>query len=186
MALARAEKSGDVVSCPGAETCNLAVTASRGLAGAVTDALEANGLHEIENLRINISGCPNACGQHTTADLGFSGMSRRDPDGNEAPGYRVYVGARVGDGGAKFGHYVAKVPAKKAPDVAVLLLERYAGERDFGEAFADWVARVDPKSLKATLKAFDAMPTLEEDPDFYTDFGNSERFSVQIGEGECA
>jgi sulfite reductase (ferredoxin) len=39
MDLARAEKSGDVVSCPGAETCNLAITSSRGLADAVTDAL---------------------------------------------------------------------------------------------------------------------------------------------------
>ncbi|MEE8601772.1 nitrite/sulfite reductase [Euzebya tangerina] len=186
MALARAERSGDIVSCPGAETCNLAVTASRGLAGAVTDALEAGGLHEIEDLRINISGCPNSCGQHTTADLGFSGMARRDPNGNEAPGYRVFVGARIGDGGAKFGHYVAKVPAKKAPDVAVTLLERYATERQRGEQFADWVARVGPKTLKADLKVHDSMPALEEDPDFYTDWGNSERFAVQLGESECA
>lgn len=186
MALARAEKSGDVVSCPGAETCNLAITASRGLAGAVTDALRANGLDEIEDLRINISGCPNACGQHTTADLGFSGMARRDPDGNEAPGYRVYVGARVGEGGAKFGHYVAKVPAKKAPDVAVALLERYAGERELGEQFADWVARADPKALKTDLKQYDSMPDLTEDPDFYRDWGNSTRFAVQLGQGECA
>jgi sulfite reductase (ferredoxin) len=93
MDLARAEKSGDVVSCPGAETCNLAITSSRGLADAVTDALTDAGLHEVEGLRINISGCPNACGQHTSADLGFAGMARRDPKGNEAPGYRVYVGA---------------------------------------------------------------------------------------------
>lgn len=186
MALALAERSGDVVSCPGAETCNLAVTASRGLAGAVSDALEASGLHEIEKLRINISGCPNSCGQHTTADLGFSGMARRDPTGNEAPGYRVYVGARIGEGGAKFGHYVAKVPARTAPQVAVALLERYSAERDMGEQFADWVARVDPKSLKADLKRFDVMPSLEDDPDFYVDWGNSERFAVQLGEGECA
>jgi sulfite reductase (ferredoxin) len=186
MALARAERSGDVVSCPGAETCNLAVTASRGLAEAVTDALEASGLHEIEKLRINISGCPNSCGQHTTADLGFSGMARRDPSGNEAPGYRVYVGARVSGGAAKFGHYVAKVPARTAPAVAVALLERYSAERDRGEQFADWVARVGPAALKADLKAFDVMPALEEDPSFYTDWGNSERFAVMLGEGECA
>jgi sulfite reductase (ferredoxin) len=186
MALSRADRSGDVVSCPGAETCNLAVTASRGLADAVTNALEADGLHEIEDLRINISGCPNSCGQHTTADLGFSGMARRDPDGNEAPGYRVYVGARIGEGGAKFGHYVAKVPARKAPEVAVALLGRYSVERDMGEQFADWVARVDPKTLKADLKQFDAMPSLAEDPDFYTDWGNTQRFVVQLGEGECA
>ena len=186
MDLARAEKSGDVVSCPGAETCNLAITASRGLGDAVTDALVAAGLDEIENLRINISGCPNACGQHTSADLGFAGMARRDPLGNEAPGYRIYVGARLDAGGVKFGHYVAKVPAKKAPDVAVEIISRYAAERDAGESFADWVARVTPDELKLALKVHDTMPAMEDDPSFYADWGMSRQFEVILGRGECA
>lgn len=186
MDLARAEKSGDVVSCPGAETCNLAITASRGLAEAVSDALAQAGLDEIEDFRINISGCPNACGQHTTADLGFSGMARRDAEGNEAPGYRVYVGARVDAGGAKFGHYVVKVPAKKAPEVAVALLDRYAGERGQGESFADWVARVTPESLKASLSPWDTMPAKAEDASYYEDWGDSRQFEVILGRGECA
>ncbi|HUH07671.1 MAG TPA: nitrite/sulfite reductase [Egibacteraceae bacterium] len=186
MDLARAEKSGDVVSCPGAETCNLAITASRGLADAVTDALVAAGLHEVEDLRINISGCPNACGQHTSADIGFSGMARRDPKGNEAPGYRIYVGARIDSGGAKFGHYVAKVPAKTAPQATVEIVGRYASERAQGEAFADWVARVTPDELKASLKVHDTMPAMDEDPAFYLDWGNSRQFEVILGRGECA
>ncbi|MDP9405379.1 MAG: nitrite/sulfite reductase [Actinomycetota bacterium] len=186
MDLARAEKSGDVVSCPGAETCNLAITASRGLADAVTDALTEAGLHELEDLRINISGCPNACGQHTTADIGFSGMARRDPAGNEAPGYRVYVGARVDAGGAKFGHYVAKVPARTAPQVAVALVGRYATERQRGERFADWVARVEPASLKSSLVDYDTMPSLSEDPSYFADWGSSRQFAVILGRGECA
>jgi len=186
MDLARAEKSGDVVSCPGAETCNLAITASRGLGDAVTDALVAAGLDEIENLRINISGCPNACGQHTSADLGFAGMARRDANGNEAPGYRIYVGARLDAGGVKFGHYVAKVPAKKAPEVAVEILGRYAAERDSGESFADWVARITPDELKAALKPHDTMPAMDEDPSFYADWGMSRQFEVILGRGECA
>jgi sulfite reductase beta subunit-like hemoprotein len=186
MDLARAEKSGDVVSCPGAETCNLAITSSRGLADAVTDALTDAGLHEVEGLRVNISGCPNACGQHTSADLGFAGMARRDPKGNEAPGYRVYVGAAIDAGGIKFGHYVTKVPARKAPEVAVELVGRYAVERELGERFSDWVARVGADTLKAELKPFDSMPALEEDPLFYTDFGMSRQFEVILGKGECA
>lgn len=186
MDLARAEKSGDVVSCPGAETCNLAITSSRGLADAVTDALTDAGLHEVEGLRINVSGCPNACGQHTSADLGFAGMARRDPKGNEAPGYRVYVGAALGEGGVKFGHYVTKVPARKAPEVAVSLVGRYATERDLGERFSDWVARIGADILKAELKPYDTMPPLEEDAAFYTDFGMSRQFAVILGKGECA
>lgn len=185
LAHARAERAGDVVSCPGAETCNLAITASRGLADAVTDALDEAGLAEVEDVRINVSGCPNACGQHTTADIGFSGMARRDPKGNEAPGYRVYVGAAVGDGGVRFGHYVAKVPARKAPEAAVALLSRYAAERDRGERFADWVARVGAVALKSDLAPLDAMPALEDDPAYYVDWGLTKPFAVILGQGEC-
>ncbi len=65
------------------------------------------------------------------------------------------------------------------------LLERYTVERELGEQFADWVARVDPRTLKADLKQYDTMPSLTEAPDFYSDWGNSERFAVQLGEGEC-
>jgi sulfite reductase (ferredoxin) len=186
MDLARAEKAGDVVSCPGAETCNLAITSSRGLADAITDALVEARLHDVEGLRINISGCPNACGQHTSADLGFSGMARRDDQGNEAPGYRVFVGAALGEGGVKFGHYVAKAPARKAPEVAVELVGRYATERRQGERFADWVARIGADNLKADLKGFDQMPAFADDPSFYADFGMSRQFEVILGKGECA
>jgi sulfite reductase (ferredoxin) len=113
-------------------------------------------------------------------------MARRDPKGNEAPGYRVYVGAAIADGGVKFGHYVTKVPAKSAHEVAVALVGRYAVEREQGERFSDWVARVGAPTLKAELKPFDTMPSLEEDPAFYTDFGMSRQFAVILGKGECA
>jgi sulfite reductase (ferredoxin) len=80
-----AEKSGDVVSCPGAETCNLAITASRGLGAAVQDQLRNDNLDAVKGVGINISGCPNSCGQHQAWDIGFSGMAKHDADGNEAP-----------------------------------------------------------------------------------------------------
>ena len=68
----------DVVSCPGADTCNLAVTQSRGLARAIGERLEEEGLAEVGGIRVNISGCMNSCGQHHTADIGrvyFAGES---------------------------------------------------------------------------------------------------------------
>jgi len=77
MATPGAELSRDVVSCPGADTCGLAVTQSRGLADAIGDVLEQEGLAEIGGVRINISGCMNSCGQHHVADIGFFGTERR-------------------------------------------------------------------------------------------------------------
>ena len=83
-----AELARDVVSCPGADTCNLAVTQSRGLASAIDTALDEAGLAEVGGVRVNISGCSNSCGQHHTADIGFFGVERR-AHGRSAPGYQL-------------------------------------------------------------------------------------------------
>lgn len=183
---ALAEKSGDVVSCPGAETCNLALTASRGLGEAVTDELITRDLHAVEGVSINISGCPNSCGQHQAFDIGFSGMVRRDGEGNEGPGYRVYVGARIEAGGAKFGDYVAKVPAKHAPTAAARLIERYRKERGPDEPFWAWSDRTGKAGMKSLLGDLEDVPAKADDPSYYQDLGQSRAFEVILGRGECA
>ena len=86
-----AELIRDVVACPGADTCNLGITQSRGLAKAITQALEDEGLAEVGGIRINISGCPNSCGQHHVADIGFQGVEKRE-HGRSAPGYLMLLG----------------------------------------------------------------------------------------------
>ncbi|HET7722367.1 MAG TPA: nitrite/sulfite reductase, partial [Acidimicrobiales bacterium] len=96
MAEPGAELVRDVVSCPGADTCNLAVTQSRGLADDIGNALEKAGLAEVGGVRINISGCTNSCGQHHVADIGFMGAERR-AHGRAAPGYQMLLGGRMGE-----------------------------------------------------------------------------------------
>ena len=112
MAEAGAELARDVVSCPGADTCNLAVTQSRGLAADIGDALEKAGLAEVGGVRINISGCTNSCGQHHIADIGFVGIERR-AHGRAAPGYHMMLGGRVGNMEIEFGEKSVKLPAKR-------------------------------------------------------------------------
>lgn len=184
---ALAEKSGDVVSCPGAETCNLAITASRGLGEAITNELESKKLDTVDDVAINISGCPNSCGQHQAWDIGFSGMAKHDKDGNEAPAYRVYVGGRIDDGGARFGQYVSNVPAKHAPTAASRILDRFTSDKLDNETMADWYDRVGGKAAMGELLAdLKPIPDKTDDPSFYTDFGDSTSFKVQLGESECA
>src|SRR5690606_22607018 len=60
MATPVAERVADVVACPGADTCNLGVTQSRGLADAIGEALDGAGLADVGGVRINISGCSNS------------------------------------------------------------------------------------------------------------------------------
>ena len=118
MAEPGAELARDVVACPGADTCNLAVTQSRGLADAIGVALEEAGLAEVGGVRTNISGCTNSCGQHHIADIGFSGAERR-AHGQPAPGYTMLLGGYVGQEQIHFGERALRLPAKAAPQAAV-------------------------------------------------------------------
>ena len=141
MAEPGAELARDVVACPGADTCNLAVTQSRGLAADIGRALEEAGLAEVGGVRINISGCTNSCGQHHIADIGFNGAERR-AHGRPAPGYQLLLGGHVGNTEIEFGHRALRLPAKAAAEATVRLVGRYADERTVGEPFSGWLERV--------------------------------------------
>lgn len=186
MAEPGAELARDVVACPGADTCNLAVTQSRGLADDISRALEESGLADVGAVRINISGCTNSCGQHHIADIGFHGAERR-AHGRPAPGYQLLLGGHVGQTEIEFGHRALRLPAKAAAEATVRLVGRYADERQAGEAFSSWLERSGgAKSVGLDLKDLDFWPDPEERPDYYVDFDETGPYVADVGEGECA
>lgn len=186
MASPSAELVSDVVACPGADTCNLAVTQSRGLADAIEKELHAEGLAEVGGLRINISGCPNSCGQHHVADIGFQGAERR-AHGKSAPGYTMLLGGFVGQERIEFGERATRLPAKAAPQAVVQVVRRFNDERTAGESFRGWIDRSGGiATLGAELKKLDHFPTPEEGPDFFVDYDETGPYIPEIGESECA
>jgi sulfite reductase (ferredoxin) len=186
MAEPGAELARDVVACPGADTCNLAVTQSRGLAADIGRALEEAGLAEVGGVRINISGCTNSCGQHHIADIGFHGAERR-AHGRPAPGYQLLLGGRVGNTEIEFGTRATRLPAKAAAEATVRLVGRYADEREVGESFSSWLDRVGgAKVLGTELKDLDFWPDPDEHPDYYIDFDETGPYVAEVGQGECA
>ncbi|HUC33822.1 MAG TPA: nitrite/sulfite reductase [Ilumatobacteraceae bacterium] len=186
MARPGAELSRDVVACPGADTCNIAVTQSRGLAAAIGEVLEAEGLAEVGGVRINISGCTNSCGQHHSSDIGFFGAERR-AHGQSAPGYQMLLGGYVGQEQIHFGDKALRLPAKAAPKAAARVIRRFNDERSAGESFRSWMDRVGGATAIAEgLKDLDVFPTPEEGPEFYVDYGETGPFSAEVGDSECA
>jgi sulfite reductase (ferredoxin) len=186
MAQPGAELVRDVVTCPGADTCNLAVTQSRGLGAAIGERLEEEGLAEVGGLRVNISGCTNSCGQHHTSDIGFFGAERR-AHGRSAPGYQMLLGGYVGDEKIHFGDKALRLPARNAPEATVRVVRRFAGERQAGESFRAWVDRVGgAKAVAAELKELDVFPTPDEGPEFYVDYDETGPYEAEVGAGECA
>ena len=186
MAEPGAELSRDVVACPGADTCNLAVTQSRGLADAIGDALEEAGLAEVGGVRTNISGCTNSCGQHHASDIGFFGAERR-AHGKAAPGYQMLLGGYVGQTQIEFGRKALRLPARNAPEAAVRVVRRYSEERDAGEAFHRWLERVGgPSAVAEGLKDLDEFPLPDEAPEYYVDYDETGPYEAVIGDSECA
>jgi sulfite reductase beta subunit-like hemoprotein len=186
MAEPGAELARDVVACPGADTCNLAVTQSRGLADEIGRALEEAGLADVGGVRVNISGCTNSCGQHHISDIGFMGVERR-AHGQPAPGYQMLLGGYVGHTQIEFGHKALRLPAKAAGEATVRVVGRFAGERSAGESFTAWLERVGGASaVAAGLADLDVFPTPEDRPDFYVDYDETGPYIAEVGAGECA
>ena len=186
MARPGAELARDVVACPGADTCNIAVTQSRGLANAIGEKLEEEGLAEVGGVRINISGCTNSCGQHHASDIGFFGAERR-AHGKSLPGYQMLLGGYVGEEQIHFGEKALRLPAKNAPEGTARVIRRFNDERSAGETFQGWLARSGGATAVAEgLRDLDNVPQPDDAPDFFVDYGETGPFSGEVGDSECA
>jgi sulfite reductase (ferredoxin) len=175
----------DVTSCPGAESCNLAVTSSRNVARAISERLELPDVASSAGMAdtvIKISGCPNSCGQHHIADIGWHGAAKT-VNGTAYPMYQLHLGGGVDASGARFGRQVVKVVARRVPDAVALLLKLYEAERVDAESPADFYKRVDPKRVVAALGD---IATVTPHTGEETDIGEETGFHVAIGAGECA
>jgi sulfite reductase (ferredoxin) len=186
MAQPGAELARDVVACPGADTCNIAVTQSRGLAKAIGEKLEEEGLAEVGGVRINISGCTNSCGQHHASDIGFFGAERR-AHGKSLPGYQMLLGGYVGEEQIHFGEKALRLPAKAAPEAVARVVRRFAAERHAAETFQGWLARSGGATAVADgLRDLDDIPLPDTAPDFFVDYDETGPFSGEVGDSECA
>ena len=187
LGLGGADTIADVVSCPGAESCRLAVTQSRGLGRLLGDHLRERA--DIANAAgladIKISGCPNGCGQHHVAAIGFQGSIRRL--GTQAvPQYFVMAGGGADDAGAAFGRIVAKVPARRAPEAVDRLVTLFQAERRPDETLAAFMRRADLPLLKATLADLEVLTEHTAVPEDFIDLGESAAFAPEVLDGECS
>ena len=177
----------DVTACPGTDTCKLGIASSRGLAAEIRTRLSGQSLDEtIRNLRIKISGCFNSCGQHHISDIGFYGTSRTVGN-RKVPHFQVVLGGKWVENAGSYGLAIGSVPAKRIPDLLGRITGRYVTERQGAENFQDFVRRVGKKELRGMAEDFMKVPPYEEDPSYYSDWGDPREFSIgDMAAGECA
>ncbi|MGK9368459.1 nitrite/sulfite reductase [Melioribacter sp. Ez-97] len=167
----------DIVSCPGAFSCRLAVTHPYNLARDI-------GLNneELGGLRIHISGCPNSCGQHHIGDIGLYGASIKS-GGGIAPHYVVLLGGNIRIG--KIGKVIGKIPARHAHNFIARTVELWNKEKNGNEQFHEFVDRLgfDPfRKILAELAA-----SKNPSGDLYKEPGFDEDFKMEAeSRGECA
>ncbi len=185
------------VGCSGTTSCNLAITNSHRLAKEVQRKFLELGIDMEDSLRdstIKISGCPNSCGQHEIATIGFFGGASRI--GNAmAPTYTMLLGGSAGEQG-ELGKGVMRVPAKRVINTLLKIIEIYKNERLDGEPLDKWINKIirgeglgnvkNVDHIKALLLPVTQLQPLEQEPESYSDYGNDVRFSAKTARGECA
>ena len=183
-----ANRLSDVTSCPGAESCRLAVTQSRGLGRELTEHLSAH--PELVDLvadgHIKISGCPNGCGQHHVASIGFQGSVRKLA-GRAVPQYFVLVGGGCTDDGvAHFGKVVSKVPVHRLADAVDRLLDLYREQRQGKEELGAFFRRVPSAVATEALKDLAQLAAEEATEQDYIDLAETQAFTPEVMDGECS
>ena len=176
----------NITACPGTDTCNLAISDSTSISLELEKVMkeEFPELIEENNMQIKISGCMNACGQHSMAHIGFHGSSLKSA-GKVLPALQVLLGGgTTGNGGGRIADKVIKVPSKRGPQLLRVVLNDYETNGLEGEYFNDYYDRQGEKYFYSLLKPLADLSALI-DTDF-VDWGRDEIFQTEIGVGECA
>jgi len=173
----------DVTGCPGATTCNLGITRSLTLAEVLSRELAGETDPEVLKIHIKISGCPNSCGQHHIADIGFYGNARKIGE-QQAPFYQLMLGGQVGADGVRFARQVMPLPARPIPAVIREILAFYKEARQPSETFSAWTARIADEAIVSRLRPF--ADVQEPSEELFVDWGDTETYSLKLGRGECA
>ena len=186
------------VGCSGTTSCNLAITNSHRLAKEVQRTLLELGFdvdNDLRNSTIKISGCPNSCGQHEIATIGFFGGAARI-ENSMAPVYTMLFGGNGYEDEGKLGKAIMRVPAKRVIDVIKKIVELYKNEKSSSETLDMWIDRIinnngngnikNMDDIKTLLTPVTQLPPFEEDQELYQDYGNDIKFVAKTARGECA
>jgi len=185
------------IGCSGTTSCNLALTNSHRLAKEIQRKFLEMNLDEDDDLldsSIKISGCPNSCGQHGIATIGFFGGGGR-VGRDMYPNYMLSLGGRS-DGDTMLGENCIRVPAKRVIPVLLRIIELFKKNKKSNDTLDSWINRIvkgnedsEIKSIndfKKVLSPLIIPPEKIIDEDFYTDFGSDGSYHTKTGKGECA
>jgi sulfite reductase (ferredoxin) len=149
------------VACTGSEFCKLAITETKAFTRWLVEELEDRLPAFDQQLKLNVTGCPNSCGQHRIADIGLEGKKLK-VNGCIQDAYYFCLGGAVGEH-AGFARAVGfRCTAIEVPDAIERLLRSYLEERHAGENLRQFFARHSESALRAFLAGQELAPVLRD------------------------
>ncbi|GAB4020491.1 nitrite reductase [Spirosoma koreense] len=180
------DTTADITTCPGTDTCNLAISSSYGITRALEKLMhdEFPDLVFNDDIKIKISGCMNGCGQHSVANIGYHGSSLKN-GAYVLPALQVLLGGGFnGKGEGLIADKVIKIPAKRGPDSLRFLLRDFDANAFDGEYYSDYYGRQGKNYFYQLLKPLADLKTLVDSD--YIDWDHTEQYVTEVGIGECA
>lgn len=179
----------NITICAGADTCTTGVCLPKGVAPVIKKYLDASGvLNRLESdFRINISGCPNSCGQHHIGDIGIFGRIARN-NGKALPGYWITAGADRNPDSMSFTEKCGWVPARNLPEAINQILDQYLLVQEQYKDFKAYFSDIGKAEISTICKKFASLvPLYEQNKNFYFDWGATNEFTTAyMGHGECS
>jgi len=179
----------NITICAGADTCTTGVCLPKGVVPVIKKYLDSARVFEKldKDFKINISGCPNSCGQHHIGDIGIFGRIARN-NGKALPGYWITAGADRNPDSRSFTEKCGWVPARNLPEALTHILDHYISVKDQYSSFKAYFKSIGKAEIRTICKRFSSLvPYFENDNTFYYDWGAKKQFTTAfMGHGECS
>ncbi len=129
------------IGCTGEPHCNFAVTETKSRLGGLIEHLERRFGDDVAGLRLNLDGCPHACGQHWVGDLGFQGTTVRDAEGKRRQAYDVLLRGALGPSAAIGRPVFRRIPSEELDEMVEGLVVAWLDARSESESFRSFCDR---------------------------------------------
>ena len=128
----------DMICCPGLDFCSLANASSISIAQEINNALDdMDYIHDIGDIKINMSGCMNGCAHQSVGHIGILGVDKKGEEW-----YQITLGGSS-ENAAAIGERLGPAVAKNQITAAITdILAVYIQQRLEDETFLQTVNRL--------------------------------------------
>jgi sulfite reductase (ferredoxin) len=139
-----------VISCTGSQYCKLAIVETKAFSRDIVEELERRMPGFRDQVKVHVTGCPNACGQHWIADVGLQGV-QIERDGSSVDGFDFFLGGAVGAAPRLARRIGLRLAAPEVPEALERMFRVFLNDRQESERFGSWVARAGDETVKVAL-----------------------------------